>query len=143
MWAPGNPIGRATALLPRAVGLLDAAERLVARIEALLDAYEPALRDAVPAVAHAGDRMAPPQFDALLRELDDALATVRTLGTVPPDLRELLAVSRGLNELMGSVPGLGRAKRRVDEELEELRTDDPPPAQDPSPVSPSPRPEPR
>ncbi len=140
MKVPSNPIGRV-------FGLLDAADRAVERfntvldglelssnrVEALLDRYEPALRDSARTVAYAGERFGPEQIDALIAYLehhtlleqleDEVLPTMTALATVAPDLKELLAVSRGLNELMGSLPGLGRAKRRVDEELEELQRD--------------------
>ena len=41
-----------------------------------------------------------------------------TLGSVAPDLHELLNVSRELNEILGKIPGVGRLKRRVEEEEE-------------------------
>ena len=39
-------------------------------------------------------------------------------GSVAPDLHELLDVSRELNEILGKIPGIGRLKRRVEEEDE-------------------------
>ena len=39
-----------------------------------------------------------------------------TLGSVAPDLHELLNVSRELNEILGKIPGVGRLKRRVEED---------------------------
>ena len=44
------------------------------------------------------------------------LPVMTTLGTVAPDLHDLLDVSRELNEMLGKLPGLGRIKRRVEEE---------------------------
>jgi hypothetical protein len=38
---------------------------------------------------------------------------------VGPDLHELLFVSRELNEMLGSLPGMGRIKKRVEEEQAE------------------------
>ena len=46
----------------------------------------------------------------------DVLPVMTTLGTVAPDLHDLLDVSRELNEMLGKLPGLGRIKRRVEEE---------------------------
>ena len=183
MRVPANPLSRAadvaaqgpdlarrmTALLPRAVGLLDSAERIITRVEALLDrlegcevrveavigqvasteraarrvvdetaaledraqrlfdGYEPVVDGWLRTAAHASERIGPDQVDAMVAYLEflpmlqtidrDVVPMMSTLQSVAPDLTELLAVSRGLNELMGSVPGLGRAKRRVDEQL--------------------------
>ena len=44
----------------------------------------------------------------------DLLPVMRTLGTVAPDLHDLLDVSRELNGMLAKLPGMGRIKRRVD-----------------------------
>ena len=46
-----------------------------------------------------------------------------TLGSVAPDLHDLLAVSRELNDMLAKLPGFGRIKRRIDEEQGEDETD--------------------
>ena len=46
----------------------------------------------------------------------DLLPVMRTLGTVAPDVHDLLDVSRELNGMLGKLPGMGRIKRRVDEQ---------------------------
>ncbi len=101
------------------------------RLEALLDTFEPVLEHSVDTAAYASERFGPAQVDSVLAYLDhqpmlrkledEVLPMMAGMASVAPDLKELIAVSRGLNELMGSVPGLGKAKRRVDEELEELQ----------------------
>ena len=53
----------------------------------------------------------------------DVLPVMTTLGTVAPDLHDLLDVSRELNEMLGKLPGLGRIKRRVEEEQEAEQAD--------------------
>jgi hypothetical protein len=64
----------------------------------------------------------------------DILPVLDTLGTVAPDLRDLLDVSKDLNEILGSLPGLGRVKRRIEEEQErdeavrEYRAEEEPPS---------------
>ena len=53
---------------------------------------------------------------AIVDKLDaDILPVLDTLATVAPDLRDLLDVSKELNELIGSVPGLGRVKKKIEE----------------------------
>ena len=48
----------------------------------------------------------------------DVIPMLRTLSTVAPDLHDLLDVSRELNEMLAKLPGMGRIKRKVDEEQE-------------------------
>ena len=100
----------------------------------MLDAYEPALLQAQPALTRAAAGLGPVEVDAMLTVLDDApelidrierevLPVLDTMRTVAPDLTDLLASSRMLNEMLGSLPGLGRIKKRVDEDLAD-RSDD-------------------
>ena len=51
------------------------------------------------------------------------LPVLATLGTVAPDLHDLLTVSRELNDMLAKIPGMGRLKRRIDEEEGEDGTD--------------------
>ena len=46
----------------------------------------------------------------------DILPVMTTLGTVSPDLHDLLDVSRELNEMLAKMPGMGRIKKRIDEQ---------------------------
>ena len=45
----------------------------------------------------------------------EILPVLDTLATVAPDLRDLLDVSKELNELISSVPGLGRVKKKIED----------------------------
>ncbi len=57
------------------------------------------------------------QVPTLVRTAEDELIpTLQTLRSVAPDLAELLEVSRTLNEMLGAVPGLGRVKKRIDDD---------------------------
>ncbi len=47
----------------------------------------------------------------------EALPVLASLRSISPDLEQLVALSRGLNELIGTLPGLGKVKRRVDAQL--------------------------
>ena len=53
----------------------------------------------------------------------DVMPVLATLGSVAPDLHELLNVARELNEILAKIPGIGRLKRRVDEKEGEDETD--------------------
>ena len=107
--------------------VIDAVAATEQRVDDLVESYAPALRSMSDTVDYASTRFGPQQVDELvaylgflpmLRTIDrEVVPMMQTLTSVAPDLTELLAVSRALNELMGSLPGLGRAKKRVDEEL--------------------------
>jgi hypothetical protein len=76
-----------------------------------------ALLDTLPNIAHKLDR--------------DVLPVLDTLGTVAPDLRDLLDVSKQLNVMLGAIPGLGRIKKQIDERQEQddaYRADAEPPS---------------
>ncbi len=69
-----------------------------------------------------------PEFVAKFRH--DILPVLDTLGTVAPDVRDLLDVSKELNEMLGALPGLGRVKRRIEEQQDledDIRAEEAPP----------------
>lgn len=152
----GTLVGRADTLLDRAGGVLDATdpllkrtdavlgqtEPLVSRAKGLLDGAEPSLQRLQPIMDRLASTTSPAEVDAVVQFIDtlpelvqamrdDVLPIVRTLGTVAPDVRDLLDTTKEFNEILGSVPGLGRIKRRVEErqeqeDIDRLATDDPP-----------------
>lgn len=115
---------------------------VTARVGPLLDAYQPALDKLQPIVARLADTTSPTETDAMValidtlpgivRKLDsDILPILDTLGTVAPDLRDLLDASKELNEMLGALPGLGRIRKRVEEQQrqeDEYRADEEPPS---------------
>lgn len=125
---------RADALVSATEVTRAAADRLVveiaspmARLVALLDALEPPLTALQPTLDRLAETTHPAEVDALVTLVDhlpalvvtfekDLLPVLDTLGTVSPDLHDLLDVSRELNEMLAKLPGLGRIKRRVEEE---------------------------
>ncbi|MGH3424056.1 MAG: hypothetical protein ACRDO8_04965 [Nocardioidaceae bacterium] len=124
----------ASSVADRAGELVDGAERLVARTEPLverltsvLDATEPSLTRLQPTLERLSETTDPREVDAIVALVDllpslaqkmetDVLPVLDSLGTVAPDLRDLLDIARELNEVVGEVPGLGRIKRRVESE---------------------------
>ena len=123
---------RARAVVARAETVTGAAEVLVGRaaaatgeVEGLLGEVEPLMRKAEPILRRLIDSTSPEEVDAVIALIDslpgivgkidtDIIPILDTLSTVAPDIRDLLDVSRELNEIMGAVPGLGRIKRRVE-----------------------------
>lgn len=121
----------ANVVVVRTSGVVDDAEVQVARTRGLLDTFEPSLTRLQPTLQTLADTTSPAEVAALVSLVDhlpavteqverDLLPVLTTLGTVAPDLRDLLNVSRELNEILGKVPGIGRLKRQVEEEDEEL-----------------------
>ncbi len=127
-------VDRADALVVRVDAVVDGADKVadhadavVARTVVLLDALEPPLTTLQPTLQTLADTTHPEEVAALVQLIDhlpdlterierDVLPVMTTLGTVAPDLHDLLDVSRELNEMLGKLPGLGRIKRRVEEE---------------------------
>ena len=123
------------ALLARIEGTRQATDELaqraavpMSRIAALLDALEPSLNTLQPTLERLAETTDPREVDALVGLVDqlpqllmqverDVLPVMTTLGTVAPDLRDLLNVSMELNEMLSKLPGMGRIRKRVDEEL--------------------------
>lgn len=122
----------AAALEVQRVGtVVDGADVQVARVGVLVDALEPSLTKLQPTLETLADTTHPDEVKALVGLVDhlpeltarmesDVLPVLGTLGSVAPDLHELLNVSRELNEILGKIPGVGRLKRRVEEEDEDL-----------------------
>jgi hypothetical protein len=129
-------VDRGEVLLRRADALVDLGEPLVVdtdvlvrRLAVLLDLVERPLTTLQPTLQTLADTTHPEEVAALVSLVDqlpdlamrverDVLPVMATLGTVAPDLHDLLDVSRELNEMLGKLPGLGRIKRRVEEEQE-------------------------
>jgi hypothetical protein len=129
---------RAGTVIDRTDALLAGAERTSARAAALVDTLEPSLTTLTPILQILADTTSPDEVQAvvkavdLLPELVERLATdimpiLHTMDTVSPDLRDLLLVSKELNEMLGAIPGLGRAKRKFAEEQDEPAPDIPTP----------------
>ena len=124
---------QAAVVVTRTSAVVDRAEAQVARLTALLDGLEPPLIKLQPTLEVLADTTHPDEVAALVRLVDhlpeltarvenDVLPVMATLGSVAPDLHDLLAVSRELNDMLAKLPGLGRIKRRIDEQQGEDRT---------------------
>lgn len=128
-------VDEARLVVDRTSGVVGQAETLVSRLTPLLDSMEPSLVTLQPTLERLAETTHPAEVDALVSMVDhlpelarrleaDVLPVMGALGSVAPDLHDLLSVSRELNEIIGKVPGFGRIKRRVEEEQEEQEEDD-------------------
>ena len=120
----------ASAIVARTAGVVDGADAVLANSSRLVDRITETTSDEeLEAIVHLVDTL-PQAVDALRT---DVLPVMSTLGTVAPDLRDLLDIASQLNGVIGSVPGLGRIKKRVqkaqaDEDGESYRADEVPPS---------------
>jgi hypothetical protein len=126
----GGVVDAATAEVARVAGVVDGAGVHVGRAAVLIDLLEPSLTTLEPTLRTLADTTHPEEVAALVTLIDhlpaltlqverDILPIMASLGSVAPDLHELLDVSRELNEILGKIPGVGRLKRRVEEEDED------------------------
>lgn len=110
-----------------AAAVVSRTDDTVTRADALLAGLEPSLSRLQPTLERLADTTHPSEVDALVSLVDrlpllaeqverDLLPVMRTLGTVAPDVHDLLDVSRELNGMLGKLPGMGRIKKRVDEQ---------------------------
>jgi hypothetical protein len=120
-------VDRAEALLVRTDTVVGTADALVGRSVPLLDALEPSLVKLQPTLDTLAETTHPEEVAALVQLIDhlpeltarverDVLPVMATLGTVAPDIHDLLEVSRELNDMLAKLPGMGRIKRRIDEQ---------------------------
>jgi hypothetical protein len=139
----------ATAEVARVGGVVDAAATQIERVDAvvggaavqagraaaLIDTLEPPLTALQPTLETLAETTHPDEVKALVQLVDhlpeltarvegDVLPVLTTLGTVAPDLHDLLTVARELNDMLAKIPGMGRIKRRVDEEVGEDHTEE-------------------
>ena len=126
----GTVVGAAAAEIDRVETVVGGAAAQADRAAALLDVLEPPLTTLQPTLQTLADTTHPEEVAALVTLVDhlpavteqferDILPVLATLGSVAPDLHDLLDVSRELNEILGKIPGMGRIKRRVEEEEED------------------------
>jgi hypothetical protein len=127
---------RASALVARTDRVIDGAEAHITRLTPLLDAFEPSLLKLQPTIEKLADTTHPDEVEALVELVDhlpqlaermetDVMPMLASLSSVAPDLHDLLAVSRELNDMLAKVPGLGRLKKRIDEQQGEDGTNAP------------------
>jgi ABC-type transporter Mla subunit MlaD len=123
-------VAQSGALVERTAKIVDAADGLLGRTSGLLTDYQPALDRLAPLVDQLASTTSPDEVAAAIKLIDelprlvealqrDILPILATLDNVGPDVRELLNTTKEFNEVLGSVPGLGRIKKRVEEERAE------------------------
>jgi len=120
-------VDEVTAVVTAAGGMVDEVALLVTDTSTLVGRFRPAaaklapMADQLAATVDAGDVAA---VFRLIRSTPDVLEQVRTevlpvlnsLDTVAPNLEEVVTVSAELSEMVGSVPGMGKVRKRLEKE---------------------------
>jgi hypothetical protein len=123
-------VRRTDSVVTEAERLVTSTDPLTVRLRKLLDSTEPSLMKLQPTLERLAETTEPHEVDAMIALVDQlpviatkmethVIPVMDTLSTVSPDLHDLLEVSRELNEMLAGLPGLGRIKKRIDEEQEE------------------------
>jgi hypothetical protein len=121
------------AVVDRAEVLVGDTDALARRLATLLELVEGPMTTLEPTLRTLADTTHPEEVAALVQLIDhlpeltdrvetDVLPVLSTLGTVAPDIHDLLEVSRELNDMLAKLPGMGRIKRRIDEQQGEDAT---------------------
>jgi ABC-type transporter Mla subunit MlaD len=127
-------VRRTDAVVTEAERIVSSTDPLTVRLRNLLDSTEPSLVKLQPTLERLAETTDPHEVDAMVALVDhlpviaskmetDVIPVMETLSTVAPDLHDLLDVSRELNEMLAGLPGLGRIKKRIDEEQAEESED--------------------
>ena len=122
----------AQSAVDRADTLLESLVPLNDRLVKLLDTLEPPLTTLQPTLERLAETTSPQEVDAMVTLVDhlpalaekmetDIIPILDSMGSVAPDVHDLLDVSRELNEMLGQIPGMSRMKRRIDDQQEAAR----------------------
>ena len=123
----GGLIGRIESTRAAADEVVARTDSTVTRADELMGRLEPSLTRLQPTLERLAETTDPREVDAMVALIDqlpllaakletDVIPVLNTLTTVAPDLHDLLDVSRELNEMLAKLPGMGRLKKKVDEE---------------------------
>ncbi len=137
-----DAVARTDSIVTRAENVVGRTEQLTARLSPLVEKYEPALTSLEPMLSRLAATTSPDEVQAVVKLIgllpevagkmqSDIIPVLDTLGTVAPDLRDLLDIAKQVNQMLGSVPGLGRVKRKIDERqdpLDDYSADEIPPS---------------
>ena len=135
-------VAEVAALVQRIEGTRGSVDELVSRVDGtvgratgLLDRLEPPLTTLQPTLERLADTTDAREVDALVALIDhlprlvaqlesDVLPVLTTLGSVAPDLHDLLDTSRELNGMLARMPGFGRRRREEDRQADRDEDDE-------------------
>lgn len=103
---------------------------------ALLSSLRPALLELAPVIRHLADNLTVADVDAAVKMIraaqpvldrveSEVLPVLSSLDTVAPSLEELVDASADLSEMVGSVPGMGKVKKRLEKTHQRIAPENP------------------
>lgn len=112
-------VTRTNAVAARTEELVSVTTPLVNRLTAMLDMTETPITRLQPALDRLSESTDPREVDALIGLIDllpalvthletDVIPVLRTMGTVAPDVHELMELTRQINDMISGIPGLKR-----------------------------------
>lgn len=126
----GQVSKRAEVLIGETSQVLADTRAITGQAGELLGGFEPTLNQLSPVLDRLAATTSPAEVDAVILLIDvlpelvermrkEVLPILATMTNVAPDIRELLDTTKEFTALLGSLPGLGRLKRRVEEHEQE------------------------
>lgn len=120
---------RAMAQIDRMAGVATVASHTADRAAGLVEQYLPSLERLRPIVERLSRTTDADEVESIVTLIDllptvvqrldaDILPVLDTLGSVAPDLHALLDLSRDLNDMLSSIPGLGWIRGRTERQAD-------------------------
>ncbi|RLV56749.1 hypothetical protein D9V41_02905 [Aeromicrobium phragmitis] len=120
-------VDSANAIVVRTAGTVGSVEPTIKRTERLIDLFAPSLERLQPLLDRLATTTDTQEVDALVGLIDhlphllervetEVIPMLANLQTIAPDIHDMLDLVQELGEMLGKVPGMGRIKRRADEQ---------------------------
>ncbi|WP_293781464.1 hypothetical protein [uncultured Aeromicrobium sp.] len=124
-------VDSANAIVVRTAGTVGSVEPTIKRTERLIDLFAPSLERLQPMLDRLSTTTDTQEVDALVGLIDhlphllervetEVIPMLANLQTIAPDIHDMLDLIQELGDMLGKLPGMGRIKRRADEQQAEL-----------------------
>ncbi|MGJ9424161.1 hypothetical protein [Aeromicrobium sp. CF3.5] len=119
-------VADANALIVRTAGTVGSVEPTLDRAQRLLDSFAPSLERLQPTLDRLARSTSPEEVEALVQLVDhlpmlvgtletDLLPIISNMENVGADIHDLLDMATEVNAMMAKLPGMGRARQRVED----------------------------
>ncbi|MFD1860541.1 hypothetical protein EHW97_13310 [Aeromicrobium camelliae] len=120
-------VDSANAIVVRTAGTVGSVEPTIKRTERLIDLFAPPLERLQPMLDRLSTTTDTKEVDALVGLIDhlphllervetEVIPMLANLQTIAPDIHDMLDLIQELGDMLGKLPGMGRIKRRADEQ---------------------------
>lgn len=119
-------VSDANALIVRTAGTVGSVEPTIDRAQRLLDSFAPSLDRLQPILDRLAQSTGPDEIEALIKLVDhlpmlvdrlesDVLPILANMENVGADIHDLLDMATEVNEMLARLPGMGKARQRVED----------------------------